>query len=349
MTNKIGSLIIDVEGLSISPEDREILAHPLVGGVILFARNYASREQLNLLCQSIRDSRSSPLIIMVDQEGGRVQRFLHEFTRLPFMAVFGNLYDENPSNACRLAEDCGWVMAIELLSLQIDLSLAPVLDINKGVSSIIGERAFHANPQVVVTLANAFIKGMREAGMQAVGKHFPGHGSVVQDSHLAIPIDHRDLSTIEQDDMLAFTGMIKSGMTAMMAAHIIFPQIDQLPVGFSRVWLQQILRERLGFTGVILTDDLNMEGANISANYADRVCAAKEAGCDFALLCNNRKGVIEVLNHLDHKKYEVNKEKWSLLQGNQHSFSEAYQVNPRWHRTRELLNQTTLGNYHEHH
>lgn len=342
MTDKIGSLIVDVEGLSVSPEEHELLAHPLVGGVVLFARNYASKEQLNQLCQSIKASRDAPLLIMVDQEGGRVQRFIHEFTRLPFMAVFGNLYNEDPAAACHLAQDCGWLMAMELLSLNIDLSLAPVLDLNKGVSSIIGDRAFHSNPQSVIPLANAFVQGMREAGMSAVGKHFPGHGSVVQDSHLAIPVDNRSLSEIEQDDMIPFVGMIKSGIPAIMAAHIIYPQVDSLPVGFSSTWLQKILRDRLGFTGVILTDDLNMEGANIYSNYSDRVSAAKEAGCDFALLCNNRNAVIDVLDNLPAAKFAVSKEKWSLLQGDfTRTSKKAYQEDHRWHTTRELLNQTT--------
>lgn len=342
MTDKIGSLIIDVEGLSVTSEEHELLAHPLVGGVILFARNYATKEQLKQLCQNIKASRQTPLIIMVDQEGGRVQRFIHEFTRLPFMAVFGNLYNEDPVAACSLAQDCGWLMAMELLSLKIDLSLAPVLDLNKGVSSIIGERAFHSNPQSVIPLANAFVQGMQEAGMSAVGKHFPGHGSVVQDSHLAIPVDNRSLSEIEQDDMIPFAGMIKSGITAIMAAHIIFPQVDKLPVGFSSIWLKEILRERLGFKGVILTDDLNMEGANIYSNYSDRVFAVKEAGCDFALLCNNRKAVIEVLDNLSPAKFAVGKEKWSMLQGDfTHISKQAYQEDRRWHITRELLNQTT--------
>lgn len=342
MTGKMGSLIIDLEDVKLSAEEREILAHPLIGGVILFARNYASRDQLINLCQQIRASRQQPLLISVDQEGGRVQRFIAEFTRIPFMATFGELHDHDPVAACRLAKDCGWLMAIELLSAGIDLSLAPVLDLNKGVSSIIGQRAFHADPQAVIEIATAFMQGMNEAGMSSTGKHFPGHGSVTLDSHLALPIDERSVYEIEQDDMIPFAGMIKAGIAAIMAAHIVFSKVDDLPVGFSSFWLKTILRDRLGFTGVIFSDDLNMEGANISANYADRVMAAREAGCDFTLLCNNRAGVIHALDNLPLVLNLVEKEKWSVLQGDfSHANKQPYSENRRWLDTRKLLNNLT--------
>jgi beta-N-acetylhexosaminidase len=344
MTSKIGCLIVDLQDKTLSSEEKEMLQHPLVGGIILFSRNYESKAQLNDLCQQVRATRNAPLLIMVDQEGGRVQRFINEFTRLPFMGVFGKMYDQDPENACRRAKECGWLMAIELLSCGIDLSLAPVLDLNKGVSTVIGERAFHAQPQVVIALATAFINGMRTAGMCATGKHFPGHGSVKVDSHLATPRDERSLQEIEQDDLLSFAGMIKAGLPAVMASHIVFPRIDSHPVGYSHLWINDILRNKLGFNGIVLTDDLNMEGANISANYADRVTAAREAGCDFALVCNNRKGVIEVLDNLRIESHQIDKEKWGVLKADFSAIhKQAYQKNSRWQETHNLLNQLSIN------
>jgi beta-N-acetylhexosaminidase len=337
MINPIGALIIDLQGKELTPEERELLAHPTVGGVILFTRNYESRSQLKQLCHSIRQTRTKPLLILVDQEGGRVQRFIPEFTRLPSMGYFGEAYDSNPSKALSMAKDCGWLMAAELLTVGVDLSLAPVLDLNKGISSVIGQRAFHANPQQVITLADGFIQGMKEAGMAATGKHFPGHGSVVLDSHVAIPIDDRSLEDIEREDLIPFKGLLERGITALMAAHIIFPKVDKLAVGYSHRWLQTVLREQLKFKGVIFSDDLNMEGANISSHYADRVQAARDAGCDFTLLCNNRAGVIQVLDQLLSDENQVSQTKWSVLQGNFSRVNESYQQNQRWQRTRDLL------------
>jgi len=315
MSTAIGSLIIDVEGKELTPEERELLAHPIVGGVILFTRNYDSRQQLIQLCQTIRQSRKKPLLIMADQEGGRVQRFIPEFSRLPPMGDFEKIHDEDPMRASQLAKDCGRLMASELLSTGIDISLAPVLDLNKGMSSVIGARAFHSDPQGVISLAGAFIQGMKEAGMVATGKHFPGHGSVALDSHVAMPVDHRSFEDIAQEDLIPFMGLIQQNISALMAAHIIFPQVDNLAVGYSAKWLKDILRSQLGFKGVLFSDDLNMEGANISANHADRVQAAKEAGCDFTLLCNNRPGVITALDTLKLSSHQVSEEKWAAMKG----------------------------------
>ena len=342
MTEKAGCLIIDLKDKTLSAEEREILNHPLIGGIILFARNYESREQITQLCQQIRSARTSDLLIMVDQEGGRVQRFIHEFTRLPFMATFGKLYDENKTLGCQMAKDCGWLMASELLSVGVDASLSPVLDLNKGVSSIIGERAFHASPQDVITIASAFMHGMHEAGMPATGKHFPGHGSVLLDSHVANPVDERSMGEIEAEDMLPFAGLIKAGIPAIMAAHIIFPRADSLPVGYSRYWLKNILRDHLGFNGAVLSDDLSMEGANISSSYVDRVRAAREAGCDFTLLCNNQQAVMEVLDHLKPESYMLEKKKWQLLKANVASQA-LLQENPRWVKTKMALDKLNEG------
>lgn len=335
MTDKIGSFVIDIEGKELSPEDKELLAHPLVGGVIFFTRNYESLAQIKALSKQIRAARKSPILIMVDQEGGRVQRFIKDFTRLPRMAVFGKMYDNDAKKACQLAIDCGWLMASEILTAGMDLSLAPVLDLYTSVSSVIGERAFHADPKIVIELANAFIAGMREAGMAATGKHFPGHGSQAADSHVALPEDTRQLEDIIKLDLIPFAALIRDGIPAIMAAHIVFPQVDKLPVGFSRVWLQDILRKKLEFKGIIFSDDLNMEGANISTNYADRVVAAREAGCDFALLCNNRPGVIQVIDNLAHVNHMLNKEKWAPLQGK--TQTGILQETPRWQLTQAFL------------
>lgn len=335
--NRIGSVIIDLESKELTPEEREMIAHPAVGGVIFFTRNYDSPEQLTSLTESIRAASKKPRLIMADQEGGRVQRFRQGFTKLPAMGLFGHLYEQNPKNAFSHAKECGWLMAAELLSAGIDFSLAPVLDLNSGVSEVIGDRAFHADPQIVIKLAQAFIEGMSEAGMAATGKHFPGHGSVTLDSHVAIPVDNRNLAEVTARDLVPFSKWQNLNLKAIMAAHIIFPAIDTVPVGFSRRWLIDILRNQLAFSGVILSDDLNMEGANISIHYTDRVTAAHEAGCDFALLCNNRKGVVEVLDNLTYQKYQVSEEKWGAMQGQFSLAKTPLTQHARWQKANELI------------
>jgi beta-N-acetylhexosaminidase len=337
MTARVGALIIDLQAKELSAEERELLSHPLVGGVILFTRNYESRDQLVHLTASIRQSRKTPLLIMVDQEGGRVQRFISEFTRLPPMALFGTLYDSHPERALQLATNCGWLMASELLSVGVDLSFAPVLDLNKGVSSVIGNRAFHRTPEAVIALAGAFTQGMADAGMAATGKHFPGHGSVMLDSHLAIPIDSRSYAEIAQDDLIPFLALMKRGMQATMAAHIIFPEVDQAAVGFSPKWLQTILRDQLNFKGVVFSDDLSMEGANISKHFSDRFQAARSAGCDFALICNHRAGVVQVLDEINSHAHQVEQEKWGALPGRFSRVNPSFDQDKRWQQTRELL------------
>lgn len=315
MSEKIGSLIIDLQGTTVSAEERELINHPLTGGVILFSRNYEAPGQLSSLCQQIRAATNQARLIMVDQEGGRVQRFRDGFTDLPAMAAFGMRHDHDAAAACLAAHECGWLMAMELLMQGVDLSLAPVLDLNKGVSAVIGQRAFHAHPDTVIKLAAAFTAGMQEAGMAATGKHFPGHGSVSADSHHDMAVDNRLFSEIVADDMRVFAGMIKANLPAVMAAHVIFPQVDDMPVGFSRYWLQTVLRQQLKFNGVIISDDLNMAGANIAERHADRVLAAREAGCDLVLLCNNRSAVIDALDHIPADKHRIEKNKWGVLQG----------------------------------
>ena len=337
MSNNLGSLVADIAGTELSPEDREIIAHPLIGGMILFTRNYESRSQLTSLIKAMRNAKNGPLLIMVDQEGGRVQRFKNDFTLIPPMAALGVLFDQEPSLALEKARDIGWLLAMELLAAGMDFSLAPVLDLNKQVSKVIGDRAFHTSSNVVIQLACTFIAGMKEAGMAAVGKHFPGHGSIAPDSHVAMPVDERAFKQIENDDLLPFKALIKNSIPALMAAHIEFPNIDNKPVGFSSVWLNDILRQQLGFKGMVLSDDLNMEGANITSSYADRVALAKDAGCDLALLCNNRQGVIEVLDHLAPTSYLIDESKWTTLQGRFSNNPHSFEQSPRWVKTNEFI------------
>ncbi len=293
----LGPLMIDVGGTELTAEDRALLAHPLVGGCILFTRNFASIEQLERLIADIRAVRTPSLLIAVDHEGGRVQRFRKDFTVLPPMRTIGREYDIDAEVGRRLARQCGWLLAAELLAVGIDMSFAPCVDLDYGVSSVIGDRAFHRNPRIVAELAVAFMNGMKQAGMTATAKHFPGHGAVVPDSHVAMPIDRRALADME-DDIYPYQRLIDNGLASVMAAHVVFAQVDALPAGFSRVWLQDELRGRLGFSGAIFSDDLSMAGAGVVGDMPERVRAALRAGCDIVPICNNRQGVLQVIDSL---------------------------------------------------
>ena len=293
----LGPLMIDVQGTTLSEEDRDLLQHPLVGAVILFTRNFESIEQLERLVADIRAVRTPPLLVTVDHEGGRVQRFRKGFTVLPPMRTIGRQYDLDQAAGRQLARQCGWLMAAELRAVAIDMSFAPCVDLDYGVSSVIGDRAFHRDPQVVAELAVAFVGGMREAGMAATAKHFPGHGAVVPDSHVAIPVDRRPLADLDED-LYPYRRLISNGLAAVMAAHVIFEEVDGLPAGFSSRWIQQELRGNLGFDGAIFTDDLSMKGAAIVGDMAQRAAAALAAGCDVLSLCNDRQGVLQVIESL---------------------------------------------------
>ncbi len=294
----LGPIMMDLAGTEISAVEQELLENPLIGGVILFTRNYDSIAQLTALIAQIHAARSPHLLVAVDHEGGRVQRFHQGFTRLPPASVYGKMFDKDADMARKYAEQAGWLLAAELRTIGVDFSFTPVLDIAHGVSGVIGDRAYHARPNVVATLAYASMHGMLRAGMHAVGKHFPGHGGVAEDSHLASAVDHRELDVLFAEDIVPFAKMIANDLSAIMPAHVIYDKIDDRPAGYSSIWLQQILRGRLNFQGAIFSDDLSMEAAGIAGSYGKRAQQALHAGCDMVLVCNHPEGVHEVVEHL---------------------------------------------------
>lgn len=294
----LGPVMLDVVGTHLTAGDEARLRHPLVGGVILFRRNYESPAQLAELTAAIHALRSPPLLIAVDHEGGRVQRFREGFTKIPAMRELGKIWDEHPQKARHLAQQAGYVLAAELRGCGVDFSFTPVLDMDYGQSSVIGDRAFHSDPQAIAELAHSLLQGLKQGGMHTVGKHFPGHGYVTADSHLDIPVDERSFVDIELADLIPFRQMIGYGLTAVMPAHVIYPKVDNRPAGFSPVWLKTILRGQLGFEGVIFSDDLSMEGATVAGNIVQRAEAALHAGCDMVLVCNKPESADELLRGL---------------------------------------------------
>jgi beta-N-acetylhexosaminidase len=311
----LGPLMLDIAGTELTPEDRRRLMHPLAGGVILFTRNYSSPEQLMRLTAGIHALRSPTLIIAVDHEGGRVQRFRDGFTLIPPMRELGRAWDANPQHARQLAIEVGFVMAAELRAHGVDLTFAPVLDIDHGNCSVIGDRALHAEARAVAELARALLQGFKQAGMAGVGKHFPGHGHVRGDSHHEVPVDHRPLKEIEAADLVPFRRTIDAGLGGIMPAHVIYPGVDNQPAGFSAIWLKEILRGKLGFGGVVFSDDLSMEGASGAGSVVERATAAMAAGCDMALLCNDSAGADELLGGLNYSMPAVSLARLGRMHG----------------------------------
>ncbi len=294
-----GPAVIDVRGTVLADEDRERLRHPAAGAVILFSRNYENPEQLALLVQDIHRLRDPGLLVCVDHEGGRVQRFREGFTAIPAMREFGRLWDRDRAAARQTARAAAYISGAELGALGIDFSFAPVLDLDYGTSGVIGDRALHFDPTAVGVLASQLVLGFADAGMAAVGKHFPGHGFAEADSHVAAPVDERPLALILKKDIVPYRAAIDAGLAGVMPAHVVYPRVDREPAGYSRVWLQDILRGQLGFQGLIFSDDLSMEGASAVGGPPERARAALDAGCDMVLLCNDPPGQDRLLESLE--------------------------------------------------
>lgn len=286
MIANTATLLFGIQGQTLAAEEKRWLQHPLTAGVILFTRNYQSPDQIRQLIKTIRQTATNEILIAVDHEGGRVQRFRQGFTVIPPMAALGRYYDRDKPAALAFAKDCGYVLAHEIAACDIDFSFAPVLDVQSDCSTVIGDRAFHADVDSIGDLATAFCQGMGEAGLVAVGKHFPGHGHASADSHLELPVVEDDFKTLEKRDLPPFIQLIKNGLAAIMPAHILYSQVDGMPAGFSAYWLQTLLREKWGFDGCIISDDLDMAGAAAFGSMADRIDLASRH-CDLILLCNN--------------------------------------------------------------
>lgn len=316
----IGPLMLDVEGLEVNSRERDLLQNPLLGGIILFSRNYASPQQVAELSQSIREIANRDILIAVDHEGGRVQRFREGgFTAVPAMGAI-LLENSDHEQAKRKAYQWGAMIAIEVQAVGIDFSFAPVLDLNKNISQVIGDRAFSGKVDEVIELGREFIRGMNDYGMAATAKHFPGHGSVEADSHIDIPVDERPREQIISEDMRVFAELAQD-YQAVMPAHVIYPAFDKQPAGFSSIWLQDILRGQLGFDGVIFSDDLSMKGAEVVGGYYQRAEAAIKAGCDMVLVCNHPKEGQELAEQFDFDCDSKSAERLSAMKGNALNYS----------------------------
>lgn len=331
----LGPVMLDIEGQSLSPADRDLLREPGVGGVILFTRNYESAEQIGDLVAEIRALRSPPLLVAVDHEGGRVQRFREGFTLVPPMRHIGREYDRDADSGLTAAREAGWLIASELRVVGIDLCFAPCVDLDWGVSEIIGNRSFHRNPDVVSDLANAFARGLRSAGMAAVAKHFPGHGAVLADSHLKLPVDRRDYGLI-LDDMRPYERLVSNGAIAgVMLAHIVYEQIDAQPAGFSEYWIQRELRSRLGFDGAVFCDDLSMKATSDYGPMAERSRLALEAGCDMVLVCNDRDAAHEAVDALNDYSNPLSLVRLARLHGTGQPLRETLLASEKWQAVNE--------------
>jgi beta-N-acetylhexosaminidase len=324
----LGPVMADLAGIALEPVERELLQHPQVGSVILFTRNYESPEQLARLTAEIHDLRSPPLLVAVDQEGGRVQRFQAGFTRLPALREIGRRFGVDRGEGLALARELGWLMAAELRGVGVDMSFAPCIDIDYGVSRAIGDRALHPDAAAVAELGVAYMLGMRDAGMAATGKHFPGHGAVAADSHVALPVDRREWPDIEAD-LQPYRRLIANGLPAVMVAHVVFPSVDERPASLSRAWVNGVLRGELGFQGAVFADDLSMAGAAAFGDIVARAGLAREAGCDVLPVCNDSQAVETLLESLRAAPDPVSRMRMVRLHGRE-ADPQALAANPRW-------------------
>lgn len=335
--------MLDLDGLSLTPADRDLLREPAVGGVILFSRNYASPEQVTDLVAEIRALRSPPLIVAVDHEGGRVQRFREGFSAIPAMRLIGREHDRDPAAATKLAQQAGWLIASELRATGIDLCFAPCVDLDWGVSEIIGDRAFHRQPESVGDLAAAFARGLRSAGMAAVAKHFPGHGAVVADSHLKLPVDRREYGDV-LDDMRPYEKLVGNGLIAgVMSAHVVYRGIDEMPASFSSYWLQQELRSRIGFDGAIFCDDLTMKATRDYGAMIARAQIALDAGCDMIPICNDRPAAQKAVAALRDFSNPLSLVRLARLHGTGQVMRETLLASDEWHAARQDLQKWTAA------
>ena len=332
----LGPLMLDIDGLELTAEDRDLLVHPLIGGVILFSRNYQDPDQLQVLTDAIHGLRNPALLVTVDQEGGRIQRFRKDLTDLPAAHLVGRQSDLDRKQGLLLAESCGWIMAAELRACGVDLSFAPVLDLDWGLSEVIGDRAFHSDPDRVAELAGAYMRGMKSAGMAAVGKHWPGHGAVSVDSHLALPRDRREYGDI-LDDIIPFQKLADRGLAGIMTAHVVYPRMDLIPASFSQYWINEELRGKLRFNGVVFSDDLSMEGAAGVGGLPDRARAALAAGADIALLCNDRPGAIGVVEEMSVYDNPVSALRLTRLHGQNCAPRDQLVTSERWREAKAII------------
>jgi beta-N-acetylhexosaminidase len=338
----LGPLMIDLAGTEVAADDRDLLAHPLVGGVILFTRNYVDSAQLSALVADIHAARSPPLIVAVDHEGGRVQRFRKDgFSVLPASRRIGHEFDLDSRRGLELARRMGWLMAAELRAHGVDLSFAPCVDLEYGLSEVIGDRSFHAQANIVSQLAVAYMHGMRDAGMAATAKHFPGHGAVVADSHVAFPVDRRPLIDMDAD-LMPYRRLIANGLPAVLAAHVIYPDVDDAPASASPRWINGVLRGELGFKGVVFTDDMSMKGATAAGDVVTRSRRALDAGSDMVLVCNDRPGAVQVIDNLAVEPAPASQLRLVRMRGREGTSPEELYASAEWQQSRELLARVSV-------
>ena len=331
--------MLDIEGVALTPADRELLREPAVGGVILFTRNYESPAQITDLVAAIRALRSPALLIAVDHEGGRVQRFREGFSAIPPMRFIGHEYDNDAEAAATLARETGWLIGSELRAAGIDLCFAPCVDLDWGVSEVIGDRAFHKSPEIVGDLSGAFARGLRSAGMAAVAKHFPGHGAVVADSHMQLPVDRREYGDI-LDDMRPYEKLITNGQIAgVMLAHVVYREMDDMPAGFSDIWIERELRSRLGFGGAVFCDDLSMKATNAYGSMRRRARRALQAGCDMVLICNDRRRAEQAVEALNDYSNPLSLVRLARLHGTGHLLRETLRASEEWQQAHATVTQ----------